>query len=348
MTSKSTSEVPAFLRQSRGDLHSKFVDLEWKQRNRLAQGSQDAATSGDSKFARLAGDHITSRNRYLNVEPFAQNRIKLKVGEGVNDYINASPIKLGERYYIATQGPKDTSVTHFYRMLKSEIKGPAVVVMLTQTFESGKEKCFQYYPLTKQDSPLDVPRDEESGDGFTGTVELISTEEASTSRTQIRKLKLHTKTDDGSTEEKDITHLLFSGWPDFLVPEGENRTALIRLVQLSARFNAGHSTPTDAPTTDDAMSKDLSGTEQDNPRIIHCSAGVGRSGTFIALDYLLGQLHSGKFDRLPANRDPVAETVDSLRQQRMMMVQGESQFNFLYEVLREQFEARQQSKQTAA
>ena len=33
--------------------------------------------------------------------------------------------------------------------------------------------------------------------------------------------------------------------------------------------------------------------------------------------------------------DPIADTVDLLRQQRMMMVQGEAQFFFLYEVLRE-------------
>ncbi|KAH9826910.1 Y phosphatase-domain-containing protein [Teratosphaeria destructans] len=89
--------------------------------------------------------------------------------------------------------------------------------------------------------------------------------------------------------------------------------------------------------TSASMAKAPPPTPNPTPRIIHCSAGVGRSGTFIALDYLLSLLHAGDLDHIPADRDPVAETVDRLRQQRMMMVQGEGQFYFVYEVLREQF-----------
>jgi protein-tyrosine phosphatase len=278
----------------------------------------------------------------MNVEPFAQNRVKLKVPEGVNDYINASPIQLGKRRYIATQGPKDTNVNAFYRMLSSEVRGKAIVVMLTQTHESGREKCFQYYPLTNEESPLIIPTDEEVGDGFHGKVELIDIKDDASTRSQIRHLRLQTETSDNSTSEKVITHLLFSGWPDFLVPEGDDRAALIRLVQLSARLNAEPSTDSSAQTNGDhnSASFDFASSEQDNPRVIHCSAGVGRSGTFIALDYLLSMLYSGQLDHVAADADPIAETVDNLRQQRMMMVQGEGQFHFVYEVLREAFLAR--------
>ena len=127
------------------DIHTKFVDLEWQQRNRLLQGTQTAADASQtpSQWSRPSKDAMSDRNRYVNVEPYANNRIKLRVAEGVSDYINASPIKLGKRRYIATQGPKDTNVNHFYRMLSAELESPAVVVMLTQTHESGKEKCFQ-------------------------------------------------------------------------------------------------------------------------------------------------------------------------------------------------------------
>lgn len=84
------------------DLHSIFVELEWQQRNRLAAGLLPSDESS-SKWARLQGEEVLKRNRYLNVEPFANNRIKLKVAEGLNDYINASPIVLGDRRYISTQ-----------------------------------------------------------------------------------------------------------------------------------------------------------------------------------------------------------------------------------------------------
>lgn len=334
------ANLPPFLQQSKADLHAKFVDLEWQQRNRLLAGTQTPTdpSAPPSQFARLTGDAVTARNRYLNVEPFAQNRVKLRVkGEGISDYINASPIQLGKRRYIATQGPKDTGVNHFYRMLSAETGARCVVVMLTQTHESGREKCFQYYPLSAEESPLVIPPDLETGDGFQGAVELVSVEEDASTRSQLRRLRLRMEDGSGLSEEKEIAHLLFSGWPDFLVPEGEDRTALTRLIQLSARLNAPPSAKTSTGTSNGTTADhDFASSEQDNPRIIHCSAGVGRSGTFIALDYLLSLLYSGQLDHLqPADRDPVAETVDTLRQQRMMMVQGEGQFMFVYEVLRE-------------
>lgn len=259
---------------------------------------------------------------------------------GANDYINASPIRLGKRRYIATQGPKDTSVNHFYRMVASELKSPAVIVMLTQVMESGKAKCFQYYPLSAEESPLTVPEDQDFNDGFRGRVDLLSVEQDAKSRSQVRKLRLLAKANNGEKVEREIHHVLFSGWPDFLVPEGEDRAALVELIRLSARLNRAPSTNSSAHTNGSSLADDLASTNQDNPRIIHCSAGVGRSGTFIALDYLLSLLHSAQLDNIPPDRDPIAETVDSLRKQRMMMVQGEGQFMFLYDVLKEEFLAR--------
>lgn len=334
-----SSQLPAFLRQTKSDVHAKFVDLEWQQRNRLLQGTQQPV---GNQWSRLTGDAVTARNRYLNVEPYAQNRIKLKVtGEGVSDYINASPITLGKRKYIATQGPKESGLNHFYRMLAHEVRSPIVVVMLTQTHEAGREKCFQYYPLSSEESPLVIPLDEEIADGFHGEVELRGVEDHATSRSQKRELRLLTSEGASNTrQEKQIHHLLFSGWPDFLIPEGDDRQALIELIRLSARLNRHSSTKSEAHLDGSSAAADLAATNQDNPRIIHCSAGVGRSGTFIALDYLLSLMHLGRLDDVPADKDPIAETVDSLRQQRMMMVQGESQFNFLYEVMREQLETR--------
>ncbi|KAK4549114.1 hypothetical protein LTR36_007570 [Oleoguttula mirabilis] len=348
-------QLPAFLQQSKAEIHNKFVDLEWQQRNRLLQGTQQPANdvAPPSQWSRLTGEAVTARNRYMNVEPYAQNRIKLKVADGISDYINASPIQLGKRRYIATQGPKDTSVNHFYRMLADEgiVASPVVVVMLTQTHEAGREKCFQYYPLSVEESPLVIQPDEvEEGveDVFKGEVGLESMEEDAKSRSEVRRLRLRTEgtTADGQavTQEKEIHHLLFSAWPDFLIPEGDDRQALIELIQLSAHLNQPSPPTTKSQTQPNGASSaanDYTATDQANPRIIHCSAGVGRSGTFIALDYLLSLMHTGQLDNLqPADRDPIAETVDLLRQQRMMMVQGEAQFHFVYDVLRERYLAR--------
>jgi protein-tyrosine phosphatase len=72
---------------------------------------------------------------------------------------------------------------------------------------------------------------------------------------------------------------------------------------------------------------------------VHCSAGIGRTGTFIALDYLLLLLGEGKWDEKVRN-DPVLETVKCLREQRMRMVHRVGRFVFLYQMLREEWEVR--------
>lgn len=260
------------------------------------------------------------------MEPFAANRIHLQVAEGENDYINASPITLGRRKYIATQGPKDTGVGHFWRMVQEQ--NVSVVVMLTQTHEAGREKCWAYYPVGRDDERV-VKVEEE---GWKTVVELEAFKEDPKARSEVRQLKLRTSQEQGKqVDERDVHHLLFAGWPDFLVPEGEDRAALVELVRLSAALASSNTT---SPQDRD-LPEALESVDPDRPRIVHCSAGVGRSGTFIALDFLLHLLHRGELDNLPDEKDPIVETVDSLREQRMMMVQGEGQFMFLYDVLRE-------------
>ncbi|KAK2512179.1 hypothetical protein Q9233_016451 [Columba guinea] len=64
------------------------------------------------------------------------------------------------------------------------------------------------------------------------------------------------------------------------------------------------------------------------PVLVHCSAGIGRTGTFIALDFLLKM---GKAER----KVDVFHCVQKLREQRVSMVQTKEQYTFLYEVLLE-------------
>lgn len=324
------------------DVITKFNDLEWEQRDRLFHPPQDTPEDS-SQWARLTGNHVAVRNRYINVEPFANNRVKLQVPPAANDYINASPIALDNRRYIATQGPKDTSTSHFYRMLAAELQSPAVVVMLTQTHEAGREKCFQYFPDSPE-QPLQLVPDPEDHDGFGGQVDLLSTYEDSKCRCTIRHLRLYTKFDtkegeEDQWQEKEIYHLLFSGWPDFSIPEGENRQAMLDLIALSADLNRSPTAPSTSSfpttTTSSTPSSETQAPPSLNPRIVHCSAGVGRSGTFIALDYLLAQLASGHLDAVSETSDPIASVVDKMRRQRMMMVQSEQQFCFLYDVMRQ-------------
>ena len=201
-------------------------------------------------------------------------------------------------------------------MIWHETTSPAVIIMLTQTHESGREKCYPYFPQTLSAPSLTLNEHDEFEDGFTSTVTLQSINKDEEARAQIRELEMSAAESD---ETKKIYHLLFAGWPDFAVPEGANRHALLKLINMSRSLNANNAS---------------------NPRIIHCSAGVGRTGTFIALDWLLRELEEGSLDEVNDEADPVVEVVEELRRQRMMMVQGEVQFSFIYDVLRERWRER--------
>lgn len=259
--------------------------------------------------------------------------------EGQNDYINASSVVLQSTKsdkvltYIATQvrfapplspptalnnhqGPKHDTYSHFWRMVWHETTTPAVVVMLTQTYESSREKCFPYYPESLDAPSMRLNAQNEYEDDFIHHLNLASLENHEEVRAEVRELDM--TTEDGS-ESRKIWHLLFAGWPDFLVPQGADREALLRLIAMSREKNADNAT---------------------NPRIVHCSAGVGRSGTFIALDWLLQELDDGSLDEVEDNEDPIFGVVSHMRDQRMMMVQSEPQLVFIYDLLREKWRER--------
>ena len=203
-------------------------------------------------------------------------------------------------------------------MIWQQTSDVAVIVMLTQTAESGREKCFQYFPLDQQTVVISIDPVDPAESAPAGSVRSSEVYFDQASRSTIRKLLLTF-----GDESKVVWHMLFSGWPDFEVPQKEDRAALFELLRLSAQKNP----------------------EPSNPRIIHCSAGVGRSGSFIALEYLLAQIESGAIADITDEEDPIYDVVNRLREQRMMMVQGDAQYAFLYEVIWEQFLKSQHAQQ---
>ena len=89
------------------EIYNKFEELEWLQQIRIAHGRSDS--NSESQWVQETSLEIKARNRYRDVQAWANSRIHLKVAEGHCDYINASPISLlnsntgREEKYIATQ-----------------------------------------------------------------------------------------------------------------------------------------------------------------------------------------------------------------------------------------------------
>ena len=195
-------------------------------------------------------------------------------------------------------------------MIWHETSDTAVIVMLTQTAEAGKEKCFQYFPLDEEAGTFRIEHVDNDETATEGSVKLKQTVFDDKSRTTIRELIMTV-----AEQEKTVWHLLFDGWPDFDIPEQEDRAALLELLKLSVQKNGA----------------------SNEPRIIHCSAGVGRSGTFIALEHLLAQVEVGAIADAKQGEDIIYDLVNRLREQRMTMVQSVIQYSFLYEVVLEQY-----------
>lgn len=104
-------------------------------------------------------------------------------------------------------------------------------------------------------------------------------------------------------------HFQFLAWPDYGIPN--SGSSILRLL-FSVR---------------DTQAK-LSHSADGHPIVVHCSAGVGRSGAFCAIDNCIHELDEQKkvnFQRMVRN----------MRQQRAYAVQTEEQYEFGYKTLLE-------------
>lgn len=223
-----------------------------------------------------------NKNRYVDILPYDYNRVELSEinGDAGSTYINASYIDgfKEPRKYIAAQGPRDETVDDFWKMIWEQ--KATVIVMVTRCEEGNRNKCAEYWPCM-----------EEGTRTFRDVVVTINDHKRCPDYI-IQKLSIAHKKEKATGRE--VTHIQFTSWPDHGVPEDPHL-----LLKLRRRVNA--------------FSNFFSG-----PIVVHCSAGVGRTGTYIGIDAMLESLEAeGKVD--------VYGYVVNLRRQRCLMVQVEVQ-----------------------
>ncbi|EFJ45463.1 hypothetical protein VOLCADRAFT_82191 [Volvox carteri f. nagariensis] len=260
-----------------------------------------------------AAEHTNNagKNRYVNVLPFDYNRVKIS-GEDGQDYINASLVQSGPNEspswcYIAAQGPLASTVDDFWRMVFEN--NCSILIMLTRTVENNHIKCADYFNQ----------RPGETAKFGSYRVTTTDVQEVSPDITK-RTLQLSLCT---TQEVHEVTHYHYHRWPDFGVPESTE--PIRRLVKI-------------------LWQNRTSCTQQTT--VVHCSAGIGRTGTLMAIDVILRRLWAMAEQGLPSGPADVSTAVDlpavvhSLRRQRKGMVQTMEQYYFCYEaVLHEMQEA---------
>lgn len=239
-------------------------DVELERRYNILRAEEHARTGGKCgpEWSRQVGldPNNKDRNRYSNIIPWDHSRVRLPVNDGANDYINASWIQLGAHTYIASQGPLASTSAHFWQMVYAYGGDPATVVMLTPVYEHVVEKCARYWPSDKN---ADTFYAKEQGD-FEFGLHLKLEKKSENEHYTYSQFKL--TPDDPNHPTHTIHHLYYNTWLDYSKPNADaDIRALIQLVNNSLK-NPGA------------------------PLVVHCSAGIGRTGTFIAIDALLSKV----------------------------------------------------------
>ncbi|XP_031433720.1 tyrosine-protein phosphatase non-receptor type 13 isoform X3 [Clupea harengus] len=161
-----------------------------------------------------------------------------------------------------------------------------VIAMMTQEVEGGKVKCQRYWP--------DTPRTAEMVDD---RLQITLVKDQHLDNFVIRLIEVK---DIQTNEIQQVTHLNYTGWPDHGTPTQPEQ--LLTFISYMRHIH------------------------QSGPIITHCSAGIGRSGTLICIDVVLGLISKDvDFD--------ISDVVRTMRLQRQGMVQTEEQYIFCYQVI---------------
>ncbi|CAF1198531.1 unnamed protein product [Rotaria sordida] len=274
-----------------------------------------------------------TRNRFKNILPYDETRVILK-NYSITDYINANhirpPIENIGRGYIAAQGPLTATINDFWYMVQQEMV--KCIVMITRETEGMKSKCARYWPelhTIKTYGSITVENLNESNFGPPQTPSntsraLRSLPSAAYQLAQqtsndddccyrLRTLKI--TTEDGRTWE--ILHWQYLAWSDHsspLVSNQRDNVQLSVLLEFFEKIGRINSVGTDMNIS---------------PMIVHCSAGIGRSGATIAIDMILNRIRTEGFD----TEIEIPGLITHIRSQRSGLVQTERQYEFIYRVI---------------
>ncbi|XP_023808423.1 receptor-type tyrosine-protein phosphatase O isoform X2 [Oryzias latipes] len=226
------------------------------------------------------------KNRYTNILPYDFSRVKLISlhNDEGADYINANYIP-GYKHSREYIATQGPLPETRVDFWKMVLQQKApIIVMLTQCNERRRVKCDHYWPFT--DEPV-----------MYGEISVEMLSQSESQEWITRKFRL-----EYADETQDVLHLNYTSWPDHGVPTVNAIESILQFVHI-VRQQANRT-------------KD--------PIIVHCSAGVGRTGTFIALDRLMQHMREHEFV-------DILGMVSEMRSHRLSMVQTEEQYVFIHQ-----------------
>uniref|UniRef100_A0A8C7I6C6 Receptor-type tyrosine-protein phosphatase alpha n=1 Tax=Oncorhynchus kisutch TaxID=8019 RepID=A0A8C7I6C6_ONCKI len=193
--------------------------------------------------------------------------------------------------FIAAQGPKEETVNDFWRMIWEQ--NTATIVMVTNLKERKECKCAQYWP--------------DQGCWTYGNIRVSVEDMMVLVDYTIRKFCIQQVGDVGGKKpQRLVTQFHFTSWPDFGVPF--TPIGMLKFLKKVKTCNPQYA----------------------GPIVVHCSAGVGRTGTFIVIDAMLDMMNTER-------KVDVFGFVTRIRAQRCQMVQTDMQYVFIFQAMLEHY-----------
>jgi protein tyrosine phosphatase len=290
------------------DSYNPLIRLEFEALKASSQCCDDLM-----KFASAVHPNNAHKNRYYNILANEDSRVRLAPLEtGDEDYINANyidgDVPNSKRAYILTQAPLPQTTSDFWRMVWQE-KSP-VIVCLTMLRENHKVKAHKYWPEDGQVQQY-------------GKLFVLHNLSVLFKNIIVRLFSIWKDGDNVQPQPMEVLQLHYQDWPDFGTPSS---TESIRA--LSSLLSALRD-----------RRKQRNG--ESGPAIIHCSAGVGRAGTFVGIHITLAKLEHSFYNRGCSTSSPpisslfepqlsIKDMVAKLRRQRAGIVQTLDQYTFIY------------------
>uniref|UniRef100_A0A8C7FZB0 Receptor-type tyrosine-protein phosphatase alpha n=1 Tax=Oncorhynchus kisutch TaxID=8019 RepID=A0A8C7FZB0_ONCKI len=187
--------------------------------------------------------------------------------------------------------PKEETVNDFWRMIWEQ--NTATIVMVTNLKERKECKCAQYWP--------------DQGCWTYGNIRVSVEDMMVLVDYTIRKFCIQQVGDVGGKKpQRLVTQFHFTSWPDFGVPF--TPIGMLKFLKKVKTCNPQYS----------------------GPIVVHCSAGVGRTGTFIVIDAMLDMMNTER-------KVDVFGFVTRIRAQRCQMVQTDMQYVFIFQAMLEHY-----------